>query len=454
MHLLSQLDNDATASKRRQQPTPPPRLPRSTDRTTQSDHGQSQAQRWTAMHQHNAEEDTGGGIGAAQPTDDGDAFDPFDPRRAYKYFSNSARPQQQQTQHQQQQPTRGEQPYKSFQAFELVMKHQASPSESQPSTITPSTDYCKRCMGHMRNASTNTIQQQQTPTAVCQYCERRRHNLPIDEDFCLKCSVLLATQTERANGLCANCRRTDLRCGFCQKHIDVCPTCGAVFCLRCHRRQLRNVDEEAEDEGTHPQLAENEENVRPPHKSRPSPPQRPVPVQRAHIGGSYSDDRPIITHARNVPVRHQSPPPPDSDSEHDLPAPIGHLIRRHTDKAPFSINVPQTSIFHPKSRIDAPRLAVSIRHGQAFVDEQASKYTTNYDAFPVPLMPLASTSSTLAGRSERQTSSLPPPSPTRQPRNKAAETTTTTRTSSQPSAAVRKLQQKWEASRCVYLQFK
>lgn len=399
MHLLSQLDRDARPSVRP-----------AANRTAISDSGK-QALPWSQNE-----------MAIALPVVDGDedaeneaVFDTFDPRKAYKYFSNSARPQPPSNNvalsHAKHTP-----PPKPFQAFLEVKR----PS---PSDAAASPDYCKRCHDHMRTAMPSS-----TIATVCNYCERRRHNMPINEDFCLKCSVLLATHTERQNGMCAHCRQTDLRCGFCRKHIDVCPTCGAVFCLRCHRRQLRQVDEETVL--TNAPSAENEENVRPAKLHQHV--QRSLPLQWTRPGNRYDDDeRPIIAHQRKVAAIGRSAitnDDDDSDSEHDLPS--SFLVRQDDQQQPFSTNVSRSSIFHPHARTDAPKVAVSIRHGQVYIDEQASKYATSYDSYPVPLMPMTMGAKSVPAK----------PSP---PMRQAAP-----QHDPKPSLAVRKLQQKWEVCIC------
>lgn len=451
MHLLSKLEADAKENQR------------SAERTTAPsgtvDKPSPQWSRFDGTHQHAIVHDDDDGD--AEEFDD-DAVGAFDPRRAYKYFSNSARPHN---------APLVSPPRKSIQAFLEVKR--TSPATDTLSSVS---DYCKRCLSQMRNG---LLAAPVTATkSLCIYCDRRRLNLPLNEEFCLKCSVQLATSTERQSGMCASCRHTDLRCGFCQKHIDMCPQCGAVLCLRCHRRhQLRQVDEEEAATGfvAHDLREENEENVRPVrHHHRetmttttPSPPAanalRQQPQQRLRrVSNTYDEDRPIITHARsfadavkNTNSNRRTPrsnPQPqhnhrhggiraaaheDSDSEHDLPA-IGFL--RAGDEKPFSTNVPRTSIFHPDSRIDVPKLALNMHHGQVFVDEQASKYSTSYDAFPVPLMPTTSSSSSnskinnqKAQAAGSKRSSVPTP-PKRNP---------------ETSQAVRKLQEKWEVGGCV-----
>lgn len=458
MHLLSKLDADTKANNNSN---------RSDERTAYSDNvvHKSTTLPWSrydgaAAHaiihdNDDTEEDVVNG-GATDDVDEDDDIDTFDPRKAYKYFSNSARLLNASVAagsvHAAISP-----PRKSFQAFMEVKR--TSPSD----TLSTVSDYCKRCLSQMRNALATTTTTAINTKSMCVYCDRRRHNLPINEEFCLKCSVRLATATERQSGMCTACRRTDLRCGFCQKHIDVCPTCGAVFCLRCHRRhQLRQVDVEEASRSTAMLVGrrvhdENEENVRPiRHRElTPSPVREPQRRSR-RVSNNYDEDRPIITHARNfadainntnnstirkTPRSHHHhairPAAEDSDSEHDLPE-IGFVRNDNNGDKPFSTNLPRTSIFHPESRVDVPKLALNIHHGLVYVDEQASKYTTNYDAFPVPLMPTANSSNNTTNNKGQlgpvAVSSIKRSSPTPPKRN------------TQPSQAVRMLQEKWEVS--------
>lgn len=237
-----------------------------------------------------------------------------------------------------------------------------------------SSEYCKRCRNHMK-------------PVVCNYCERRRHNLPFNEEFCLKCSVPLSNLEERENGICQRCRQTDLRCGFCQKHIDVCPKCNAVFCLRCHRRQQTNNTGADRPNQHRERLLLLSPNL----KVRGEPRAADQSTKQSQFGTFASD----------------------SDSEHDVIIPS--QVTRNHDEKPFSTNVPHTSIFHPNARVEEPRLAVNIRNGEIFVEEledKLAKYARNYsdlrqrkqplklspqnrhsrysdgdfDAFPVPLM--------------------------------------------------------------------
>lgn len=336
MHLLSKLDNE----KKLYAPPYTDKL-----RIVQSDHGRE-----------------------AQ-TDD---------RKVYQYFSNSAQyPSAQRL------GTRVGPPIRSFRAFQEVNE------EDEPivyAASETSSEYCKRCQNHLK-------------PVVCNYCEKRRHNLPFNEEFCLKCSVPLSNSDEREYGMCLRCRQTDLRCGFCQKHIDVCPNCSAVFCLRCHRRQLNDT-----------------------------PDQRQI-KRRSQIL-QLSPDRPIRNHPVRAAVKAPSIRSPtkqsefgsfaaDSDSEHDVIVPS--VLNRHDEK-PFSTNVPHTSIFHPKARVEEPQIAVNIRNGEIFIEElenKLAKYARNYsdlrtmrehtlkvspprkatnysgsdyDPFPVPLMPVKQSS--------------------------------------------------------------
>lgn len=247
--------------------------------------------------------------------------------------------------------------------------------------LPPAAQYCTRCRNDLNEEP------------VCAFCERKRNNLPINENKCLKCSTSLASPVDRAAGLCAFCRQTNLRCGYCHKPIDVCPNCNAVFCMRCHRRRQQH---------------ENEENIRP---------------SRAAIMAAH--DRPIMAVQTKPLVRPTSPylkPKQsttyrsfdiyDSDSENDLPAGQSVVVR-NANKVPYSMNVELTSIFNPKRTVDEPKLAVGVKNGHIFVedlDEKLAKYARNYgelrnrnsfgnkrssygendDTFPVPLMPAVS----------------------------------------------------------------
>lgn len=407
LHMLAKLNNgDATTSQ---------------NLRTRSNNGSSveQLQPWMRTSRRIADDQSIAGTHSSHHIDDDDDDDnddsddvfahqlnAFDPRKAYKYFSNSARPTSPVASRR-----RGGPPHAPIQAF--VEQPATGRHRTTTSPITAN-DYCNRCLSHLTRKQLQQQQQLAAPdttnqmpaTTVCNYCERRRLMLPINEDFCLNCSVLLATHAERQNGMCTNCRRTDLRCGFCQKHIDVCPTCRVVFCLRCHRRQQQLEHVNTDCDGLSLGLPGNEENFQPAIKyARPT---------RTHP----DDERPIIPHERRVAALRKSLERStivDHGDQHRLRPrwPVG--------EKPFSTNVSPTSVFHPNARLDAPKLALNIRHGQVFVDQNASKYTTSYDAFPVPLMPPPYVA-TIPSRSSPAQASQKPTS----------------------SEAVLRLQQKWE----------
>lgn len=349
MHLLSKLDHEKKLFAAAQQKLYAPPFPdEATTRIVQSDHGRE------------------------TQTDD---------RKVYQYFSNSAQYPSSSSLSQRLEP-RIVAPIRSFQAFqELDEDDEPASNQIVYAASETSSEYCKRCQNHLR-------------PVVCNYCERRRNNLPFNEEFCLKCSVPLSDADERAHGMCRRCRQTDLRCGFCQKHIDVCPNCSAVFCLRCHRRQLNNDTGEQQHpshilELTPDRTIRNRQQIRAAVKA---------PSKQSEFGAFAAD----------------------SDSDHDVIVPS--LVHRSTGK-PFSTNVPHTSIFHPKARVEEPRLAVNIRNGEIFVEElenKLAKYARNYsdlrtmrqpplkasppkkttpysgceyDPLPVPLMPVKHQSS-------------------------------------------------------------
>lgn len=344
MHLLSKLEND---HKKLYNPYD--------ERKAQSENGREQ-QRTTAVQSV--------------------VIDSPNPK-AYKYFSTSAP-----------YPPALDTIYKStphYVAANRTVFMDSAEEEIGPPPVPPlppAAQYCTRCRNDLIES-------------VCAFCERKRNNLPINETHCLKCSTSLSTTADRAAGLCAFCRQTNLRCGYCHKPIDVCPNCNAVFCMRCHRR--RQLQEQ--------QQHENEENIRP---------------SRAAIMAAYEYDRPILAVPSKPIVRPTSPylkPKQstmyrsfdiyDSDSEHDLPAGQSMVVR-HDNKVPYSMNVERSSIFHPKRTVNEPNLAV----GHIFVedlDEKLAKYARNYgelrtrnsigtkrssygendDSFPLPLMPAA-----------------------------------------------------------------
>lgn len=339
-----------------------------------------------------------------------------DDYKVYKYFSNSAQ-------------------YPSTDN-KVVRPHLHSMNvlqmESDHINHNKTMDYCKRCQSELF-------------LTHCNFCERKRLNLPMNEHYCLKCSIPLKTALNRENGVCDRCRKTDVLCGFCQQQVEICPKCKAVFCLRCHQKHTRQPPR--------PPLPAsyktNEENT---HKLRKN---------MLAIGVSH-EDRPIITNvlraSNNNPktktiasLPYQSFDLYESDSEHEFAE--GNLFTsgRNDGQKPYSTNVERNSIFHPNKKVEEPKLAVNIRNGQIFVedlDEKLAKYARNYsdlklnrsstttprrqssnqtyDTYPLPLMPSSKNSPSY-----------------RQPEHRKKE-----------SPAVKMLQQKWEVSTiCLFTQF-
>lgn len=343
MHLLSKLENDHKLYNPY------------AERKAQSENGREQ-QRITAVQK----------IATDSPNP-----------KVYKYFSSSAH-----------YPPAVDTTYNStphYAAANRTLFMDSAEEELGPPPVPPlppaAAQYCKRCRNDLIES-------------VCAFCERKRNNLPINENNCLKCSTLLSSPVDRAAGLCTFCRQTNLRCGYCHKPIDVCPNCNAVFCMRCHRRRQQ------QDHQQH----ENEENIRP---SRAAIMDRPILAVQSKP--SVRPTSPYLKPKQNTMYR--SFDIYDSDSEHDLP--VGQsVVVRHDNKVPYSMNVERNSIFHPKKTVEEPKLAVGVKNGQIFVedlDEKLAKYARNYgelrnrnslankqssygendDSFPLPLMPAA-----------------------------------------------------------------
>lgn len=282
--------------------------------------------------------------------------------------------------------------------------------------------YCKRCLGNIDD---------EPPSVVCQFCERKRLHLPINEPFCLKCHIALTTPESRSTGLCRSCAAasTQLRCGFCQKTIDICPRCNAVFCSTCH--QLR-------------QQQENNENIRPnggimkriievdrPIVAAPTiMTSRSKPLPSKVVAKTKSKVSPIVYRSFNVFADDLSAERDDDDDD----ASVG--VRR-TDRLPYSMNVERTSMFHPNRTIP-PAVAQPIML-RSDVNDRVARYARNYgelrgrrsmevekgnldDSCPVPLMPMKSATNL---------------SPRKQPER--------------TSHAVMQLQRKWEV--CFFILF-
>lgn len=331
-----------------------------------------------------------------------------DDYKVYKYFSNSA-----------QYPVSENQIIRPHRHSSNALQND---SELDHINHNASQQYCQRCQGHLKE------------TPLCSFCERKRLNLPMNENFCLKCSMPLKTALNRENGVCDRCRRTDMLCGFCQKKVEVCPKCNAVFCLRCHQRQ-------------------DKQPPRPPLPSYEDLEILPKSTKTILAITQRHEDRPIISNvlkvtsnnsdkARNITntLPYQSFDLYDSDSEHDFPE-AQSLFTVRDDRNPYSTNVDRNSIFHPNKKVEEPKVALNIRNGQIFVedlDEKLAKYARNYGELK------SRTSTTPTPR--RQIDNSFPLMPTVVQASKKSPAYRQPEHRKKESPAVKMLQQKWDVS--------
>ncbi|XP_039447510.1 uncharacterized protein LOC120426796 isoform X2 [Culex pipiens pallens] len=251
-----------------------------------------------------------GGSGPAHPGKD----------KVYRYFSNSA-----------QNPAS-----LASTSLSSEMEYDSS-SESVGQQPGNRYQYCKNCRADIDRSflppRTHSRHHYQHHASMTTPKSHRKGTTTGEEHNCLNCR-------KRIEKLCANCDRVMKRsvkkslCAICQQAMENSRMQKeAQSELKRQRSKLLRSMEMLDDE---------EDDPRPAYPTTGTSPTNPYKI---------------------IDIQYH-----ESDNDHDLAVLNPVIVRNNYKKQPYSVNIAKESLFHPSKKTPEPRVAVNIRNGEVFVD--------------------------------------------------------------------------------------